>query len=238
MPASVAVSSSAGAELVAPRRVVILLLGAAGSLACTLVGAAHRVPAPAAPAPRLPDAAAAVAPPTSPAAAFPPLPTAPPSGAWADLVSRPAELLEIQPGAPCPRTARQPAGPVRPMWFGNARDGLTAPFRGGAFLHYQHPDGTSWPLIKVVWFVDAAYRGPVLIRGRQLDGPNALVFGAGSNPYAPALTADLRIGPEDGLSPSGVRDWPSYTVVRAPGCYGYQIDGLEFTPTIVFEVLP
>jgi hypothetical protein len=46
--------------------------------------------------------------------------------------------------------------------------------------------------------------------------------------------ADLQIPPV----PSSFRGWrnmPSYTRVRAPGCYGYQIDGTSFSRVIVFS---
>ena len=74
----------------------------------------------------------------------------------------------------------------------------------------------------------ARVRGPVLIRGRRLDGSDPVRFEHGDNPPA----AELRIGEEDlGRWPVGTttadgqRYRRSYTRLRAPGCYAYQVDG-------------
>jgi hypothetical protein len=74
--------------------------------------------------------------------------------------------------------------------------------------------------------VDALYGGPVLIRGHQVDGPDPLQF---DHDLAPQLRF-----------PAGERRGQrlahgSFTRVRAPGCYAYQVDGLGFSYTIVFE---
>jgi hypothetical protein len=78
---------------------------------------------------------------------------------------------------------------------------------------------------KVLWIVDPIYGGPVLIRGRQLDGPNELRFDNGALP-----PRAIKI-----LPAARVRDRPSYTRVRGPGCYAYQVDGLGFSYVIIFE---
>jgi hypothetical protein len=36
--------------------------------------------------------------------------------------------------------------------------------------------------------------------------------------------------------PEGSRGWASSVRVRAPGCYGVQVDGTSFTRTVVFRV--
>jgi hypothetical protein len=92
-----------------------------------------------------------------------------------------------------------------------------------------HFYGTGWSGNKVMWIVAASYRGPVLVRGRRLDGTEMVRFDFGSPPRP-----ELRIGTEStGRSP--VRRVPGYTRVRAPGCYGYQIDGAGFSRVVVFE---
>jgi hypothetical protein len=35
--------------------------------------------------------------------------------------------------------------------------------------------------------------------------------------------------------PAGARYMPSYTRLKGPGCYAYQIDGATFSETIVFR---
>ncbi len=54
---------------------------------------------------------------------------------------------------------------------------------GKPVLRYEDPIppdsgfyGSAWFGNKVLWIVDPIYRGAVLIRGRQLDGPNELRF--------------------------------------------------------------
>jgi hypothetical protein len=36
----------------------------------------------------------------------------------------------------------------------------------------------------------------------------------------------------------GWREFPSYTRVRAPGCYAYQIGGTNFSRVVVFRATP
>jgi hypothetical protein len=66
-----------------------------------------------------------------------------------------------------------------------------------------------------------------------LGGPGAVGFGEGHVPYdelqllAPAQGAAIPRG-------SG-REWPTFTRVKGPGCYAYQIDGTSFTEVIVFR---
>jgi hypothetical protein len=77
------------------------------------------------------------------------------------------------------------------------------------------------------------YRGPVLIRGRQLDGAHLLRFGLAFVP-----STELRIarwGSSAGAPGWGFR--ASSTRLRAPGCYGYQIDGRTFSRVIVFQAV-
>jgi hypothetical protein len=81
---------------------------------------------------------------------------------------------------------------------------------------------------KVLWVVDPAYPGPVLIRGAQLDGPADVRFWRGPNP-----AAQMQLPPA--AASSGWRDWPSYTRVRAVGCYFWQVDGTDFSYTVVFR---
>jgi hypothetical protein len=82
-----------------------------------------------------------------------------------------------------------------------------------------------WGYQKVLWFVHPSYRGPVLVRGVQLDGPNRVRFDRGALP-----PAELRL-------PQGTRDRPSFVRIRTPGCYAFQIDGLTFSRTIVFRAV-
>jgi hypothetical protein len=92
-------------------------------------------------------------------------------------------------------------------------------------------DGSEWNGWKHVWVVRAGYLGPVLIRGRQLDGPNGVRFGEEIVPSAehrlPAMPRQLA-GP--------FRFERTFSRVRALGCYAYQIDGTTFSFLVVLEV--
>jgi hypothetical protein len=64
----------------------------------------------------------------------------------------------------------------------------------------------------------------VFVRGGRLDHPGRVRFDRGK---VPALEMRIRKG-------NGPRDRPSYTRLRGPGCYAYQIDGATFSRVIVF----
>ncbi|MEA2369608.1 MAG: hypothetical protein QOH12_2 [Solirubrobacteraceae bacterium] len=96
--------------------------------------------------------------------------------------------------------------------------------------------GSEWGGQKVLWVAAPGYRGPVLIRGRQLNGPHAVGFGGDRIPSAEMqLLATGAVSPGE---PNGWREWPSYTRLRAGGCYGYQVDGASFSTVIVFRATP
>ncbi|WP_205801674.1 hypothetical protein [Micromonospora thermarum] len=80
----------------------------------------------------------------------------------------------------------------------------------------------------MLWAVDPTVTGLVLIHGKRIDGPDALAF---EDPAIPELRID--VDTYQGLS-GGWKDYPSYTRLRAPGCYLYQIDTARGTSSIVF----
>jgi hypothetical protein len=160
---------------------------------------------------------------------------------WAKL-HRSLHLPRLAPGATCPvsRTDRRidwqrvkfPGSPG--VGRGPVYPGLGA--SGGRLT--ATPDvqyGGPWAGGKVFWYVRPSYRGRVLIRGRRLDGPQWLGFNGLRLP-----ARELRIEPYDTVSwegqPRGSRGIPSDVRVRAPGCYGVQIDGTTFSRVVVFTV--
>lgn len=159
------------------------------------------------------------------------------SDPWAKL-RRPLQIPRIAPGSPCPvapltRPARGYGftlgrGPAYPIGLGRA-----------GTLRFTYPVQRSqlwypsdWSGNKVLWSVAPRYRGPLLIRGRQLDGPNLVRFDNGSLP-----PADLRLRADAVASANGFRNRPSYTRLRAPGCYAWQVDGTTFSRVIVFRAV-
>lgn len=164
-----------------------------------------------------------------------------PHWTWRSL-HRPLHVPRIAAGAPCP------VSPTTTVDLGN--EGVRSlRGRGPAYptltgskqsLEFVYPPprqsefyGSRWSGNKVLWWASGRYHGPVLIRGRQLDGPYLLRFDGGVVP-----PTEIRIRPGPGYGPSkGARGQPSFTRVRVTGCYGYQIDGIGFSRVIVFRAV-
>jgi hypothetical protein len=159
---------------------------------------------------------------------------------WAPLRRR-LDLPRLASGAPCPASGIDASvdwEAARIFGGSGIGPGPVYPGLGGApFLSAPRDTqyGGPWHGQKVFWYVLPSYDGPVLIRGRRLDGPEWMRFDGGRLP-AP----ELRIEPGETVSwdgqPAGSRGRPSGVRVRASGCYGVQVDGTGFTRTIVFEV--
>lgn len=155
---------------------------------------------------------------------------------WEHL-RRPLHFPAPTPESLCPTTTSKPvsrgfgdaagSGPVYPVGIGT--DGVLRP---------AGPRRQA----KVLWVAAPDYRGPVLIRGRQLDGATAVQFQQGIDGE---LVDEFRFGPLGSDAADrvcadcepGWRNWPSYTVILAPGCYAYQIDGETFSEVVVFRVV-
>jgi hypothetical protein len=164
-----------------------------------------------------------------------------PHWTWRSL-HRPLHIPRIAAGATCPLTPKTKvdlgaggkwALPGRGPAYPNLGDGAQT-------LEFVYPPpkqsvfyGSKWSGNKVLWWASGRYHGPVLIRGRQLDGPYLLRFDGGVVP-----PTEIRIRPGPGYGPSkGARGQPSFTRVRVTGCYGYQIDGIGFSRVIVFRAV-
>jgi hypothetical protein len=97
-----------------------------------------------------------------------------------------------------------------------------------AALDFNYPPqesiirGSKWGGQKVLWFLAPEHGTRVLVRGRQLDGSHRVRFG-----LAPTPASDLRI--------VGSGGHPATTRLRTGGCYGYQIDGQDYSRVIVFK---
>ena len=152
---------------------------------------------------------------------------------WRGLLRRPLHIPTIAAGAPCPADAptggsdayggtRFGPGPAYPtLGLRDGRAALTYLLGWG----YEGWDGT-----KVLWTVPN-YRGPYIVRGRQLDGAGVLRFDQGPQ-WSDKLHGQLRlIGPYADLNPAA-------TFLQGPGCYAYQVDGRGFSYTIVFSARP
>lgn len=147
---------------------------------------------------------------------------------------RPWARPPLAAGQKCPVTTEvsRPDPAIGSLWgTGPARP---AGFTEGAVLDYMPPgrradwQDKTWGGQKVLWAIDPAQRGPVLVRGRQLDGAGELAFE--DPPIRELVLTDSRQG---GLG-GGWLDYPSHTRLRAPGCYAYQIDTADGSWTVVF----
>jgi hypothetical protein len=70
------------------------------------------------------------------------------------------------------------------------------------------------------------YAGPIIVRGRQLDGPNGSAFGTEQG------TGDIS---DNAVLPGQWRTWGG-RVSGPPGCYGLQVDGEGLSEVIVFAI--
>jgi hypothetical protein len=163
-----------------------------------------------------------------------------PSGLQAEtdrspLAASPLRLPSLTPGESCPTS---PLRATSPDFAPGLGDGPAYPlgFTAAGELHVQLPPfapehqwaGSGWGGQKVLWVIDPTYTGPIRIRGRRLDAVGEVRFDS-------ELVREITLSEEDAV---GWREHPSFTRVRAPGCYAYQVDGRGFRDLIVFEAVP
>ncbi len=153
---------------------------------------------------------------------------------------RPLRLPRPRPNEPCPADHGRltsdfaPYGGValgRGPVYANVAIGRARPVRNGVMLLRPSYRQGRWYAIKTMWIAAPSYRGPILIRGRQLNGPHPLGLGD----QAPPL-AGLQLPPHTSTnSTKSWRDYPGAAWLRSAGCYGWQVDGTNFSETIVFR---
>ena len=153
---------------------------------------------------------------------------------WRPL-RRPLRVPTLAAGTACPASPSRPNGDATrfPFYFfgpGPAYPTLGASSgRASIGLTWSATDAPyfGWAGTKVLWAVPR-YAGAVLIRGRQLDGPNEVGFDLGPQ-WTRRVHPEIRlVGPEHDLHPAA-------TFVRAPGCYAYQVDTFRSSYLIVFQ---
>lgn len=160
---------------------------------------------------------------------------------WQMLARRPLSLPVLAAGATCPTTPGRSHGPIGdalgdgPVYVLGGPLGLEATLR---YLPPSHFGSEVWGGATSIFALDPAFRGYVLARGAQLDGTNDVGFGDRSVPEASEHVL---------VSPDNLDGWTrhnTFTRVRAPGCYAYQIDGIHtedgkvFTQIITFMAIP
>jgi hypothetical protein len=91
---------------------------------------------------------------------------------------------------------------------------------------------------KTLWISKPSYHGPILLRGKRLDAPGSVVFGDGNQDGAHEITSvQIPPGGDSRIYDHGYRSWPGGTWVHAPGCYGLQADGTNFTSRFVVQLV-
>jgi hypothetical protein len=153
-------------------------------------------------------------------------------------LGRPLHVPRVAKGARCPVSsgevasklgrglARMPvagAGPVYLMSVGDDPAGS---------LGVGRADRQGWRGQKAPWIASPRYRGPILVRGTRIDGRGELRFARSTADHLRALY--LRRG--QSIQPNGWRVWPGLILVRTPGCYALQVDGISFSHVIVIRV--
>jgi hypothetical protein len=139
-------------------------------------------------------------------------------GSSSTAAAQTLKLPTLQPGSRCPISAVQ---------------NFAAP-PGNKLPGYGYGPGPVFFTGQTEWFsgvyglimVSPAYSGKVLVRGHQLDGTNGMPFrgqeGNGNITIAPGTPGQWR--------------QMDAVVSGAPGCYGLQVDGDNFSEIIVFSV--
>jgi hypothetical protein len=151
---------------------------------------------------------------------------------------RPLHLRHVPHGAPCPPSKGHVKlfGPGTPMGITDAGPAHFMSVGGeppaSVGISWTPLDPKHYKGQKAPWIIGRTYRGPVLIRGTRLDAPGPVRFSQGGDQRLTALY--LRRG--ERVQPSGRRVLGSLLLVRTPGCYGLQVDGLTFSQTIVVRV--
>jgi hypothetical protein len=158
-----------------------------------------------------------------------------------DFHSRPLRLPVLRPGQHCPATPGHTFANPKVIYgvaIGNGPAQIA--IEGAGDLHRGIADllqsfAPAWRGSKTLWLVEPAYQGPVIIRAKQLNGNSPIdINSASDGPSLPPAPLILPPGP----TPNGTAGWreaPAGTWVTSPGCYGFQVDGLTFTETIVVQ---
>lgn len=106
---------------------------------------------------------------------------------------------------------------------------------GGSFSAADQAGGFA--LMKEIWIAGPEEPGPILVRGGRIDATGDLRFGDGSEPAA-ELRLAIHSYEHTSDQPLGWRIFVSYVRPPSPGCYAMQLDTLDGSRWIVFDVTP
>ena len=133
---------------------------------------------------------------------------------------RPLRRPRLGADGACPRSRMGRAAPKagRTLGDGPAYPVLSADLR-------DDPVRSGWYFHKTLWAVAPRYSGPLVIRGVSLGRARPVRFDA--------VPRKRLVFPR--IASRTWRYAPTSTLLRGPGCYAFQVDGLTFSRTIVFE---
>ena len=181
-----------------------------------------------------------------------------PASSLAELRNRPFNAPVLGANGDCPSTQSHDLSPVVSGAKGKGPGfgfGPGPAYLSGIVMFYPGAFDNE------IWLIEPTYLGPVLIRGRQVNGAQVISFqeptffpnqgfsSAGSSPPGqPVTTVTIQGSPipffqELDLPASTPADavglWRMFfarTHIEAPGCYAFQLDGLSFSLVIVTHV--
>jgi hypothetical protein len=162
-----------------------------------------------------------------------------PAATWDILRSRPLHETGMVPTPPCLRTAPQQVfddfGPVvGDMQINGGPVYLNGPDENGAISLAGAASEDGGYYQRVMFVVGGDYTGPLLVRPSPGSGPIGFTNAAPD----PSPAGEWHLTDPAGTSPTpGVRHWIVYLRFDGPGCHALQIDGLDFSSIIVFEVV-
>lgn len=170
--------------------------------------------------------------------------TAASGGRAGSSLQRPLHLPQLAARSPCPVSKVDRSVPFARRFGVGAGIGKGPAYPVGLptgelqLAPAKNFDSRAWAGQKVLWFVLPSYRGPVLVRGARIDGPGRVRFQRGDvPPLSLRIPLDASTGSPGQPVPRGTRYLPSYTRVRGPGCYAYQVDGTSFSRVVVFRAV-
>jgi hypothetical protein len=165
-----------------------------------------------------------------------PVPTPPGGQVGVELAARALQLPALSPGETCPvgeaRTVNPAFGPalgVGPGYLVGLAIRATP-----NFVHGERPPAPyqDWATAKTIFIVEPPERGPVLLRGRRIDGVGTVAFEQ-AHASADLMLTDLP--PSNGNDTHGWASDVFATLVKDPGCYAIQVDASGFSEVIVFQ---
>ena len=89
----------------------------------------------------------------------------------------------------------------------------------------------GWYYYKTLWAIAPSYTGKVVITGEHIGGSNELRFNSGTG-FPGQKKRELRF-PAD--SAGRWRYGPSATLIKAPGCYAFRVQGDDLDQNIAFR---